>query len=97
MSHLVKDPDAKLDLKEIIGRNTNKEDVKYALNEYYCGRIYQEVLASNQTFYTTGRLPHGIDLFIEQGFCLLLFNFLLNQTFLFIYFFSYIFKFFYVR
>lgn len=63
---MLKDYQTKNDLKEIINRNPQKDYIKYALVEYYCGRIYMEVMASNETFFNTGRLPDGIDLFTEQ-------------------------------
>lgn len=66
VSHLSKNPKSRRDLTELIGRDPVREDVRYALADYYCARIYTEVLESNETFFNTGRLPHGIDLFTEQ-------------------------------
>jgi hypothetical protein len=41
-----------------------EESIMYALNQYYCTKIYEEVLLANRTFAETGAIP--IDLFLEQ-------------------------------
>lgn len=64
----MKDKRSKNEIDEIFKRSdyNKQEDLKYALNEYYCSRIYYESLLDYQSFSRDQMLPDGIDLLIER-------------------------------